>query len=395
MEGYKVRLAILTNILAPYRIPLFERIGGFIEESDIILMAEREENRQWELQRHTFKTHLLPGIHWKPPGHDVSFHFNWGTFALLRRLGPDAVVSGGFTLANLSAFIYCKLFGKPFIPWGEMSEVGDIRNAGLIRRTLRRILIRWSEGAIGSTSEARGVFEHYGAKKDRILVSCMPIDVDFYHRLSEEFRGTEEWKEIRSRYSRPILLSVGQLTDRKGYKELFEIYEKILVHIPTASILIVGDGPQRADLEKLVLNRGWRNVHFTGFQQPATLIKYLSVADLFIFHTLHDPFGAVVTEAMSAGLPVVSSIYGAVTTDFVQNGVSGYCIDPRNAEQSAEAILRALRMTEAQKEIMVEKAYARAAMTTFDSEAERMTRFVESLCQERVGIRESKVRKEQ
>ena len=373
-----MNLAVVTNILTPYRVPLFEAIGKRVDRLHVLLMAEREENREWTLDAAAFQHEVLPGFHVKLPGAEVSLHVNHGVMRALRRVNPDVVLSGGFAPANLTAWLYCRLHGRPFVGWGELS-MQDVAKTSPLKRGLRRMMTSWSDGAIASSSEARDVFLHYGAPASKVLTAVMPIDVEYFHRQAMTWRNSEWFTCERARYTSPILLSVGRLTERKGYRELFNIYQAVVKQRPDVSLLIVGDGPDRAIHESYVRSQNWEHVHFLGFRQAEEVVKYLALADLFVFHTLSDPFGAVLSEAMAAELPVVSSIHAAATKDLVEDGVTGFRIDPLNAERSAETVLQALAMTSSERTAMGLAAYERVRCHDIDSTADHMVGFLKSL----------------
>lgn len=373
-----MRLAVVTNILTPYRIPLFEAMRSRVDALTVFVMADREENRDWELERYDFKLEILPGFHANPRSHPVSTHWNYGVVSALRRFAPDVVLSGGFAPANVGARLYCLLFGRAFVGWGELSAQ-DATMASRVRRGVRRWMTSGSAGSIASSTEARGVFLHYGAKPETVLTCVMPIDVDRFSEETRAFRTTQAYRNLRSRYSLPILLVVGRVMREKGFPELFRIYERLLPTWPEASLLIVGDGPDRSRYESDVTAKGWRNVHFVGFQQLAGLCRFLAIADVFVFPTLADPFGAVLSEAMAAGLPVASSLYAAATNDLVEDGVSGFRIDPENTEASVTTIREILAMDSEQRLAVGLAAYLRVKRFDVHASADSMVRFMAGL----------------
>jgi len=373
-----MNVCILTNILAPYRIPLFEAIQNQVKRLNVVLMARREKERQWEVDNYGFAAHVLPGLHFKPPGYPFSVHINYGVHGLLKKLDPDVLISGGFAPANISGFMYARKTGKKHLVWGEL-HAQDLEQASWAKRLVRRKLIAGSSGAIASSSRAREVFVHYGLPDDRVLTSVMPIDVDYFAGSADAFRGTDEWRVLRQRFSSPLLLSIGRLTDSKGYWELFQIYERLLRHHPDAGLLIAGDGPQRPAYESHCRSRGWQGVHFLGFQTPAELIKFMTVSDLFVFHSLRDPFGAVVPEAMAAGTPVIASVHGGATDDLIVEGDTGFRIDPNSFENATCQVLRALELSADRRRQLVDKARQRVFRHTFSASAKEIVDFARSL----------------
>jgi glycosyltransferase involved in cell wall biosynthesis len=373
-----MNLAVVTNILTPYRIPLFAAMSKRVDRLHVLLMAEREENRDWALGAVPFECEVLPGFHLKLPEAEVAVHVNYGVMRALRRINPDAVLSGGFAPANATAWLYCRLHRRPFVGWGELS-MQDVGKTPILKRGLRRVMTTWSNGTVASSSEAREVFAYYGARSERILTSIMPIDVEFFHAGAVGWRNSDWFHAERAHYPGPILVSVGRMVASKGYRELFAIYEIITKQQPDVSLLIVGDGPERIGHEALVQSRGWTHVHFLGFRQADEVVKYLALADLLVFHTLGDPFGAVLSEAMAAGVPVVSSIHAAATGDLVEEGVTGHRIDPRETDASAATVLKVLNMTPEARMAMGRAAYDRVKRCDIDTSADDIVRFIASL----------------
>ena len=376
-----MNVVILTNILTPYRIPLFEAVHSRVGRLRVLLMAEREENRDWTLGGASFEHEVLPGVHVKLPGADVSVHWNRGVIRALRRAKPDVVVSGGFAPANAAAWAYCRATRRPFIGWGELSP----REAmPFWRRGVRRALTKWSDGAIASSSDARDAFLIYGADEASVLTAVMPVDVDYFHSRARAHRDSAWCSEERARLGGgPILLSIGRLTERKGFRELFAMYEQVLQVRPDVTLLIAGDGPERQRYEAQVRTQRWTRVHFLGFQQADALTRYLALADVFVFHTLSDPFGAVLSEAMAAELPAVSSIHAAATRDLISDGVTGFRIDPHDTPESAETLLKVLSMSVSERAALGVAAYARAKQFDIGPTADAMVAFLTSVLERR------------
>ena len=86
-----------------------------------------------------------------------------------------------------------------------------------------------------------------------------------------------------------------------------------------------------------------RNVLFTGFKPKPELPRYYTLADVFVFPTLGDPYGLAVDEAMACSLPVISSSAAGEIRDRVEDGVNGYIVPP---EDSAALAARMLELTQ-------------------------------------------------
>ena len=124
------------------------------------------------------------------------------------------------------------------------------------------------------------------------------------------------------------VVSVGRLHPMKGYDRLIEAIDKIKKEeqLPNNFILrIYGDGPARADLEKMIISKKLeKNVMLMG--QTMNPYKYLKDSDLFILPSYYEPFGLVMVEAMTVGVPVLAT-KNAATSKIINNKENGYITD--------------------------------------------------------------------
>jgi phosphatidyl-myo-inositol dimannoside synthase len=143
-----------------------------------------------------------------------------------------------------------------------------------------------------------------------------------------------------------IIISVGRLVHRKGQDKLIEAFPTIVREIPNAHLLIVGEGPYRAHLEKLVEKLSLKaNVTFVGRIFFNDLPSYLSASDVFVmpsrsrfFGLEVEGLGIVYLEASACAIPVVAGVSGGAP-DAVQEGITGLCVDGTNVGQIAEAVI--------------------------------------------------------
>ncbi|HZV73089.1 MAG TPA: glycosyltransferase [Conexibacter sp.] len=133
----------------------------------------------------------------------------------------------------------------------------------------------------------------------------------------------------------PIVGSLGRLTEQKGYDALV----RALPALADATLVLVGDGPQRGPLEALAAELGVADrLVVTGWTAEAR--RHLPTFDVFALPSLWEGMPLVILEAMHAGLPVVASDVGSVA-EAVADGDSGYVVAPGD-EQSLQERLAAL-----------------------------------------------------
>jgi phosphatidylinositol alpha-1,6-mannosyltransferase len=143
-----------------------------------------------------------------------------------------------------------------------------------------------------------------------------------------------------------IIISVGRLVHRKGQDKLIQALPIILRDIPNAHLLLVGEGPYRAHLEKSVEKLSLKeSVTFVGRIFYDDLPSYLSAADVFampsrsrFFGLEVEGLGIVYLEASACAIPVVAGLSGGAP-DAVQEGITGLCVDGTNINHIAEAVI--------------------------------------------------------
>ncbi len=146
-----------------------------------------------------------------------------------------------------------------------------------------------------------------------------------------------------------VIVSVGRLVRRKGQDRLIKSLVEVLKFIPNAHLLLVGEGPYRGHLEKLVKKFALEeNVTFLGRIQYEELPRYICVGDIFampsrsrFFGLEVEGLGIVYLEASACGLPVIAGNSGGAP-DAVLEGITGLVVDGLDNGAIAAALLTLL-----------------------------------------------------
>lgn len=138
------------------------------------------------------------------------------------------------------------------------------------------------------------------------------------------------------------LLTAGRLAKEKSFDVLLRNFAGILRARPDAMLVLLGDGPERANLEALAteLNLG-SSVIFAGYASPDAMGGYYQHADLFVFTSLSETQGLVALEASACGLPVIARAEMGITK-VVLDGVTGFLVPPDDGELFARRALQLL-----------------------------------------------------
>jgi phosphatidylinositol alpha-1,6-mannosyltransferase len=186
------------------------------------------------------------------------------------------------------------------------------------------------------------------------MVKIAPgIDVDHFNpQDSTQLR--RDLKLVNKR----VIVSVGRLVHRKGQDHLIQSMPEILKSVPSAHILIVGQGPYLTHLEKLVKDLNLvDHVSFIGRIQYAQLPQYICAGDIFampsrsrFFGLEVEGLGIVYLEASACGLPVIAGSSGGAP-DAVLDGVTGLVVNGEDNQEIAAAAIKLLQDVDGSKAI--------------------------------------------
>ena len=180
------------------------------------------------------------------------------------------------------------------------------------------------------------IVRHFGLPYRSTRTIHNGLDIDAFDHEVDEFRERDpEWGEG------PVIGTVGRLAEQKGHRHLLEAARIVKRAWPSATFVIVGDGPLETPLRNLSSSLGLGTcVVFTGGRPDVPAI--LSLLDLFVLPSLYESFPFAVLEAMAAGKPVVATDVDGVG-EAVEDGKTGFLVPSESPGRMADAIQALLR----------------------------------------------------
>jgi len=137
------------------------------------------------------------------------------------------------------------------------------------------------------------------------------------------------------------IVSVGRLYARKGLFNLIETIPTVIKSFPNAKFIISGKG-QSSEMTKLHIHAERlgvkKNIIFTGYTPDKELPKLYQAADIFAFSTFYEHHPFAILEALSTGLPVVTTTVGGIP-ETIQSGKNGLLVPPFNSKHFSKALL--------------------------------------------------------
>lgn len=255
----------------------------------------------------------------------------------LLKFKPNVVFSTSFGVWTILALLL-----KPLGRWrvvlayeGSSPDV-DFRNSPA-RLMVRRWMVQASDACITNSRAGKDyLVKILNAPEDEVFLH--PYEVPSAPALLESAKATH-LQDLELQH--PTFLFIGSVNPRKGLQLLFKALAVLHQQgCDRYTLLVVGDGPQRQELEDFCNQQGLTDrVKWVGRVDYKDLGAYLLQADVFVLPTLEDTWGMVVLEAMATGKAILCSKF-AGAAELVQHGENGYVFDPNDAEATASLIRR-------------------------------------------------------
>jgi glycosyltransferase involved in cell wall biosynthesis len=292
----RVRVVVVTNIPAPYRVELFGYLAELVD-LHVVFRHGRESNRRWDAAGGL--PFASTTLHLGERGPGRSFHPREAAAVArtVQALHPQVVVVGGYDapLVLAGAVRGARRVGARVVLWSGSHE-HSLRSRSPVLPALRRAAFRSVDGVIAYSSRSAAFARRCGATDVHVLGNA-------HRRLPAP--------GLPSRKERPLgdYLYVGQFSARKQFDL---VLDWTVSH--QRSLVAVGDGP--------LAERARRTARVTvcGHLDGADLQRAYASASALVFPSPTDPWGLVVNEAMEAGTPVICDARSGCVPDLADDG---------------------------------------------------------------------------
>ena len=366
----KVKLAYLVSHPIQYQAPLLRRIA---QEPDIdltVLFASDFSVRgykdqgfggvdvKWDVPllegyRHDF----LPSLRDKGAA-GIATQFNYGILKRLRggkgEPGFDALWVHGYATVNaLHGILAARSLGIPVLLRAE-SWLKDRERSGpklAAKRLFFKSLSHLVDGVLPIGTLNSEYWRYYFGGDFPQFLMPYAVDNDYFQRRSHEARQQREkfQQELSLDPSRPVILFASKLQTRKRCGDLVEAYLRLSPGPgiePHPYLVIVGDGEERAALERQAAESGCAGIRFCGFRNQSELPGFFDIATIFVLPSRHEPWGLIVNEVMNASRAVIVSDDVGSQPDLITDGVEGCVFPAGDVAALTAALQRALATPE-------------------------------------------------
>lgn len=220
--------------------------------------------------------------------------------------------------------------GKTFLLIDDFQKIKRRGWIGILHK-LQTKVCRGADGVIVPSNYLANMVKNWGVPEEKIKVIYNGVDFRVPDISREEAR-----KSIG--IAGNIILSVGRLVPWKGFRMLIKIMPQLTGINQFFRLVIVGDGPEYKILKTMIKNMGLdKKIYLVGKKNKEELAVYMAAADIFVLNTGYEGFSHQILEAMSAGVPLVTTVVGG-NVEMVNQGENGFMVKYNDEFNLIEAV---------------------------------------------------------
>jgi len=229
----------------------------------------------------------------------------------LNRFDPHVVKVFGYAYrTNWRAAKWAKRRRKPLMIYSD----SNIRaRPKWLKRVVKERVVRhfyqYVDGALYVGDNNLAYHQYFGLSDDRMFPGVLPIDQQLLHKAVPDPVSVR--RELRERLGIPqeafVVMSCGKYVARKRPVDLVISTHRLAGKGLPVWSLLVGEGPERGNIESVCQREGVENTVLTGFVNQSKIPTYFAAADVIAVTSQYDPHPLVVSEGASFGLPVIAS----------------------------------------------------------------------------------------
>ncbi len=317
------RVLITTNIPSPYFVDYATELG---KKCDLTVIFEKSnasdrDGKWYGTQFENFTAIFLNGIRF---GSETGL-----SFKVLRHLSVKKydriIIANPTTPTGIISLLYCRWFGVPFVIQSEGGFPGSGKG---VKEKFKKYIMEKADFYLSGMKAEGDYFSAYGATKDKLrsYPFTSQREEDIIKSAALLKGDKQKLREKLNMHEEKIVLSVGRFSYRAGYGKGYDILMKVAEQSSRdIGFYVVGDAPTQ-EFVAWKKDKNLTNVHFISFQGKEALAEYYAAADVFVLLTRGDTWGLVVNEAMSFGLPVITTDKCVAGLELIRNGENGYIV---------------------------------------------------------------------
>jgi len=237
-----------------------------------------------------------------------------------------------------------------------------------LKKLVFKFAFRFVDTFLAIGSQNAEFYKYYGVESFKIKI--IPYSIDNARFINEAKNTEKSVIEPELPLKNKTILYVGKLIPKKRPFDLLYAFEKS--NLKDTSLIFVGDGKLRNDMESYVSKKKISNVIFAGFKNQTEIFRYYKVANVFVLPSgAGETWGLVVNEAMCFKLPIIISDIPGAGYDLVEHGKNGYIYKLGEINSLREFLKKIINDSNLQKS-MGEESFKKISAWSYEKGLEKL-----------------------
>ncbi len=327
-----IKVLYVCNFESPYRIDFWNELTKYC---DVTVLFTETKDQQVERNERWFKDkkYLFHAFMLKQTKLPAGKHICLDVISYVKDPAYDLIIFHPYSPVSCMYGIWYCIRHK--IPYLINSDGGFAKDGKGLSERVKKYLISHAYAYTSTAKLTDDYLAFYGGNRERMfrytLTTVREKDIE---RAPASDIEKETYRKKHSISETKVMITVGNMIPRKG----FDLLLKAALNIDkSVGIYIIGGRP--IDTYKLFCKENnLYNVHFLDFMDKDILKEYFRASDLFVLPTREDIWGLVVVEAMSCGLPVITTDKCIAGMELIEQGKNGYIYPVNDINQLAEYV---------------------------------------------------------
>ena len=361
-----MRVLIVTTVMAPYRVALFENIAKHV---DLTVCFEQYRDNTRDDSWYKRETKSFNSI----INENIVYNKFKKTVKSEIKKGYDFVIFYEYsTKLAINLIFFCQ---KKNIPYLINCDGAFIKKNNPIKYYIKSTLIKKATGLLANGASAIQYFLYYGGTENKIYLH----DFTSLSELDLKREKSVNLKDLLLQYNIPrdgkICLAVGRYIPRKHFDFLIKLWGKVS---PECYLLLVGNGVCNSEYKDLIDKNEHSNIILVNHLNKEDLFKLYQRGKVLLFPTENEIWGLVVEEAMSQGMPVIGTIGSNAVSELVKNGKNGFILSRDNPNEWVNKINEVCLNQDVYEELS-EEAFCTVKERTMDNNARQIINILDCL----------------
>jgi len=255
----------------------------------------------------------------------------------LDQLYPDVVLAGGIAYPSGATAVYWAKSRQRSVVIFDDVRPEDVPRSAFVDR-IKQVIYGQVDAVLCPAEPWVEGLRRWRFRREQMFFGVDVVDNDFWSGspCDEPLPAGQRWPES-------YFLAVGRQIAAKNFLFLLQTYEKyrsVVGPERALPLILVGEGPERSELEGYIKMKKLRHVHLIPFVSAGRLRAFYQRAAALVLPSKAETWGLVVNEAMAAGLPVLVSDACGCSSVLLKEGVNGYGFSPSRPDELLDALLR-------------------------------------------------------